>query len=720
MAPPSTQASPRRSADSSDDLKLWSVTEPVSALMLPAGRRWSQAVGVVLLVTLGLGLVIPKVAGAGFLLLAVMGVVWLSWHRLWAAGDLHPLEHLFVLLIGVLVGVWVLAWGWNGFEPAGLESLGRVLRLLLMIPLFLMLRRTQHLEWFWWSGLVVGALLAGGYAWWHVLTGQIGEFEGRVGGFTNPIYFGGMALIFAMMLVARSVDMVSSPSSSALRAVSFIAIFMALSASVLSGSRGAWFALLPIVVLFAVTLGRSLPVYWRIGIPLALLMAAASALMWPGLPTAERLAEIGPALSAAAQGEVTIDALGRRLVMWRVVFEEWQGHWWLGTGPGVFEQALLTGIERGQIDPLLSDYRHPHSQFLSALLETGLIGLMVLVMLLTVVLRRFLLLWAGGLASTRLLGWCGLVALTVLAVMALSESIFERNMGIVWFGLLIGGSMGLLQASRRRELAAMQSPTSPTLKPGRASQRQHSLSVMIIAFNEVDRIEHCLKSVSGWADEVVVLDSGSTDGTVESCRRYTERVQVTDWPGYGLQKQRALQATQHAWVLSLDADEAVSEELKAEIDLALSVAEPDCQAYTLPWATWAFGRWLRHGHWARAPLRLFRRDCGQFTDSTVHERVVVAAGCRVGQMEGALLHRPYRNLAHAREKLANYARLQAAERSRRRRWRALPFEPELRASFNFIDNYLLRAAFIDGRAGLALSRLTAAYTRQKYKRLGHP
>lgn len=714
MAPPSTQASPHRSADSSDDLKLWSVTEPVSALMLPAGRGWSQAVGVVLLITLSLGLVVPKVAGTGFLLLAVMGVVWLSWRRLWAAGDLHPLEHLFVLLIGFLVGVWVLAWGWNGFDPAGWDSVGRVLRLLLMIPLFLMLRRTLHLEWFWWSGLVVGALLAGGYAWWHVLTGQIGEFEGRVGGVTNPIYFGGMALVFAMMLVARAVDVVPSPSSMALRAVIFVAVFMALSASVLSGSRGAWFALLPIVVLFALTLGRALPPRWRIGVPLALLIAAASALMWPGLPTAERLAEIGPALSAASQGEVTVDALGRRLVMWRVVFEEWQGHWWLGTGPGVFERALLDGIERGQIDPLLSEYRHPHSQFLSALLETGLVGLMVFVMLLAVVVRRFLLLWSGGLASTRLLGWCGLVAVTVLAVMALSESIFERNIGIVWFGLLIGGSMGLLQASRRRELSAMDSGAASSWPVGK---RQHSLSVMIIALNEADRIADCLKSVSGWADEVIVLDSGSTDGTVELCRRYTEHVHSTDWPGFGLQKQRALEATQHSWVLSLDADEAVSEELKAEIDLALSVAEPDCQAYKLPWATWAFGRWLRHGHWARAPLRLFRRDGGRFTDSSVHERVVVPAESRVGQMEGPLLHRPYRNLAHAREKLANYARLQAAERSQRRRLPALPLEPELRASFNFIDNYLLRAAFIDGRAGLALSRLTAAYTRQKYRLL---
>jgi (heptosyl)LPS beta-1,4-glucosyltransferase len=484
---------------------------------------------------------------------------------------------------------------------------------------------------------------------------------------------------------------------------------MALSASILSGSRGAWFALLPILVLFIVTLGRALPGLWRMAVPGALVMAALVALMWPGLPTAERLAEIGPALSAAWQGETTIDALGRRFIMWRVVFEQMPGQWWLGAGPGAFEHALQAEIEAGRIDPLLSDYRHPHSQYLSALVDTGLLGLAVFGLLLAVLLRRFLMLWSGGLESSRLLGWCGLVAVTLLAVMALSESIFERNMGIVWFGLLTGGSMGLLQASRRRELLGSSLRT--------AIKRRHPLSVMIITLNEADRIERCLKSVTAWADEVVVVDSGSTDGTVELCRRYTDHVHCTDWPGFGLQKQRALSATQHPWVLSLDADEAVSEELRAEIDLALSVPEPDCQAFKLPWATWAFGRWLRHGHWARAPLRLFHRDCGQFTDSTVHERVVVNRGCRVGQLEGALLHTPYRSLAHARQKLASYAQLQAKARAQRRRLGTLPLEPELRAAFNFIDNYLLRAAFIDGRAGFALSRLTAAYTRQKYRHL---
>jgi (heptosyl)LPS beta-1,4-glucosyltransferase len=686
---------------------------------MPAGSRWSRAVGLVLLVTLGLGLVVPKVAGAGFLLLALMGVLWLSWHRLWAAGDLHPLEHLFVLLIALGVVVWVGAWAWNGFHPAGAAGLGRVLRLLLIIPVFLMLRRTQGLEGFWWSGLIIGAWVAGGYAWWHALTGQIGEFEGRVGGFTNPIYFGGIALVFAMMLVAQllRIDRFEDRHAfSALRGVVIVAIAMALSASILSGSRGAWFALLPIVVLFGLTLGRALSGLWRIVVPGALVMAALVALMWPGLPTAERLAEIGPALSAAWQGETTVDALGRRFIMWRVVFEEMPGRWWLGAGPGAFEHALQAGIEAGRIDPLLSDYRHPHSQYLSALVNTGLIGLAVFVLLLTVLLRRFLLLWSGGLASTRLLGWCGLVAVTLLAVMALSESIFERNMGIVWFGLLTGGSMGLLQASRRRELlgGSLRGDLSDLRT---VIKRQHPLSVMIIALNEVDRIERCLKSVSDWADEVVVFDSGSTDGTVELCRQYTDHVHCTDWPGFGLQKQRALRATRHPWVLSLDADEAISEELKAEIDLALSVPEPDCQAFTLPWATWAFGRWLRHGHWARAPLRLFHRDCGQFTDSTVHERVEVNRSCRVGQLEGALLHMPYRSLAHARQKLASYAQLQAKARAQRRRLPLLPLEPEFRAAFNFIDNYLLRAAFIDGRAGLALSRLTAAYTRQKYRHL---
>ena len=113
--------------------------------------------------------------------------------------------------------------------------------------------------------------------------------------------------------------------------------------------------------------------------------------------------------------------------------------------------------------------------------------------------------------------------------------------------------------------------------------RQQRLSVIIIAQDEADRIEPCLQSVANWADEIIVLDSGSSDNTVEIARRYTDKVFETDWPGYGPQKQRALEKASCDWVLSIDADERVSPELRHDIDAALT-ASPECVGYRTPWA----------------------------------------------------------------------------------------------------------------------------------------
>jgi len=162
-----------------------------------------------------------------------------------------------------------------------------------------------------------------------------------------------------------------------------------------------------------------------------------------------------------------------------------------------------------------------------------------------------------------------------------------------------------------------------------------TLSVILITKNEAELVGQCLESVK-WADEIIVVDSGSTDATVEICKRYTDRVTVTDWPGFGPQKNRALAMATGDWVLSIDADEEVTPALRDSIQLALLQAG-NYDAYELSRFSSYCGRFIRHGGWWPDPvLRLFRRDQGKFSDHRVHERVLVDPS-RIGRLEGLLI-----------------------------------------------------------------------------------
>jgi O-antigen ligase len=523
-----------------------------------------------------------------------------------------------------------------------------------------------------------------------------------VGGATNPIYFGGIVLAMGLMLLPRLQD-TSLPGW--VRGLAALAIIMAVSASALSGSRGAWLALPPLLILYFYTLGARQSVRWRLGLPIAVVALALFALLNPLVPMSERATTGVAEVSTLLQGESSDGTLGRRVAMWKIAGEVAGQNLLTGAGPGGFRQALEVAVAEGRLDPFYLEYRHPHNQYLSALTHAGLAGLAILIILLGLTLRRHVRLWLTGLERTRYLGWTGLVAITMLATMALTESIFERNAGIVWFSLFTALSIGLVHARRRQELDR------------RDARRCHALSVIVICKNEADRIGRCLASVAGWADEIIVLDSGSSDDTIAIARQYTEQVEQTDWPGFGPQKQRALDRATGDWVLSLDADEWLSSELRAEIELVLTRPQPYHHGYHLPWLIHAFGHELRFGHWSRAPLRLFQRSRGHFSDVPVHEKVILTEGSRTGFLEAPLHHQVYRDLDHARNKLGEYAELGARNRYQAGRRVRLPFSPELRALINFIDNYLLRVAFLNGRAGWTMSRLHAWYTRKKYRRL---
>ncbi|MDX1626246.1 MAG: O-antigen ligase family protein [Wenzhouxiangellaceae bacterium] len=675
---------------------------PRGSTPVPARSWLSRITALVLFSALALGLVVPKIAGAAFFLLALLGLIWLEPGLFRSRMVLAAHEKLLLLAVALFVGVWLAAWAGHGFDAVGRDDVGRILRLLLIIPIYLFLRRVDGIEWAWWWGMAGGAAIAGLYAIGFAIVGEPGQWADRVGGSTNPIYFGGIVLAFSLMLLPRLSD---AELPVAARVALAIAMLLGLVASASSGSRGAWLALPPLLLLYVMTLGSRQQRAWRWGVPLAVLAVATLLAASSLVPLGERLVEAGPEVAALLAGESSEGTLGLRWQMWRLSFEALGSHWAWGGGPDAFHVLLDRALEQGRVDPALAGYEHPHNQFLSALLIAGVPGLLSLVLLLGLPVRRFARLWQTGLARTRMLGWCGLAAMTVLFVMCLSESIFQRNAGILWFGLLTAGSSALVQGRRRRELFE------------RPPRRVHTISVTMICRDEADRIAEGLSSVAGWADEIIVLDSGSTDGTPDIAREYTDLVEVTDWPGFGIQKQRALDRATGDWVLSLDADEAVSDELRREIDLVLAREHPHFDGYCLPWSIRAFGGELQFGHWARAPMRLFRRGSASFTDAAVHEKPVFHdAGARIGQLEGPLYHDVFRDREHARRKLGDYARLQAEQRAAEGR-RATRIGAALRAAVNFLDNFVLRAAFLDGRPGWIMSRLHARYTWEKYRRL---
>ncbi|CAA9892277.1 Lipopolysaccharide core biosynthesis glycosyltransferase WaaE [Candidatus Methylobacter favarea] len=238
------------------------------------------------------------------------------------------------------------------------------------------------------------------------------------------------------------------------------------------------------------------------------------------------------------------------------------------------------------------------------------------------------------------------------------------------------------------------------------------LSVIIITKNEASHIGRCLESVS-WADEIVVLDSGSNDATIAICREYTDKVYEKDWPGFGIQKQRALGKAQGDWVLSIDADEVVTTELRMEIEKALQ--QEQFQGYNIPRLSSYCGRQIRHGGWwPDHVLRLFRRNCSQFTDSVVHEHVIVQG--QIGQLAAPLLHDAFVNLDEVLHKVNCYSTLGAALLYQRGVRSSLG-KAILKGFWTFIRTYWLQAAFLDGRQGLMLSISNAEGTYYKYVKL---
>jgi glycosyltransferase involved in cell wall biosynthesis len=239
------------------------------------------------------------------------------------------------------------------------------------------------------------------------------------------------------------------------------------------------------------------------------------------------------------------------------------------------------------------------------------------------------------------------------------------------------------------------------------------LSVTVITKNEASDIEAALQSVA-WADEIVVVDSGSADDTVALARRHTDRVVLRDWPGYPAQKNHAASIASHDWILSLDADERVTPELAREIQ-ALMAANPADAGYRIPRVTWHLGRWIRTTDWyPDHQLRLYDRRIARWTGRHVHESV--AADGRVGVLRGELQHFAYRDISDHLETIDRYttfAARQMQEDGRRAGWLELAGHPPLA----FLRNYLAHGGIRDGIPGLIISGLNAYYVFLKFAKL---
>ncbi|NJD36775.1 MAG: glycosyltransferase family 2 protein [Geobacter sp.] len=242
---------------------------------------------------------------------------------------------------------------------------------------------------------------------------------------------------------------------------------------------------------------------------------------------------------------------------------------------------------------------------------------------------------------------------------------------------------------------------------------RRKLSAVIIAKNEAERIEDCLRSVS-WADEIVVVDSGSTDATCTIARRYTDRVQMLPWLGFGPQKQAAVDLASHDWILSIDCDERVTPELAEEILVILTVDKP-MSAYTVPRRTFIGNKEIKYCGWyPDRTVRLFDRTKARFSESIVHEVVVVNG--RQSDCRNDLLHFSFASINDMLPKMQRYSELAARQMfSQGRRCRV--FDLTVRPLAAFFKTYLLKAGLLDGVEGLAISVTTAVLAFLKYVRL---
>ncbi len=657
-------------------------------------RHLANGIIVLLPVTI---LLISPVDSIGLVTLA-LGGLWIGWRY----GREEPFEReeklfFFALSLFFLAAVAVTFLG--GINDDGIKKLNKFLHILLAIPAYLFLRHAGFSLAALWYGLSAGAVVAGLTALIEVWGQPPGH---RASGITHPIIFGDLALAMGAMSLAGLGWFRTRGRWQTVLPI--LAATCGLLASLLSHARGSWVAIPFLMAIFVWFARAGIPARLRWGAALLLVVLLVAAFLLPATGVKNTLERTVNNISGYFHSDITDKvretSVGSRFEMWLAAWQIFRDHPLTGVGWGHFQEEARKLVDAGIRNPSAADWGHPHNQFMAALANGGIVAFGALLLLFSIPAALFLKgVREKAPPDAQRVALAGLLLISAYVCFGFSEAILERNTPVSFFAFYLAVLFAAFQMERKK-----QRDTPVT--------RKQSLSVIVIAQDEADRIEPCLQSVAGWADEIIVLDSGSSDNTVEIARRYTDKVFETDWPGYGPQKQRALEMASCDWVLSIDADERVTPELRHDIDQALG-ERPEHVGYRLPWAVVVYGRRLDFGRSARAPLRLFRREGARFDDAQVHETVLLPEGT-IGKLQGRLLHFTHRDFGHALYKNAHYAWLGAQKRYASGRKDGGLLLAFIRATWTFVQIYGFRLGFLDGRVGFLVAALYSQASFNKY------
>ena len=242
-----------------------------------------------------------------------------------------------------------------------------------------------------------------------------------------------------------------------------------------------------------------------------------------------------------------------------------------------------------------------------------------------------------------------------------------------------------------------------------------NISVVIITKNEAHIIANTLQSLQSVTNDIVIVDSGSTDETVAICKKHNATVIETGWDGYGINKNKGIEKAKYDWILSLDADEAIDEELQQSL-LQLALIN-DEEVFNISFKNFFCNKWIRFGEWGFDwHIRLFNRKKVQWNNAAVHENLLFSENVTITKLKGNILHYTVQNRQEYDTKTDHYARMNAKKYFEAGKKPNL-FKQYFSPLFAFVQHYIFRMGFLDGREGFIIAKTTARYTFLKYRYL---
>ncbi len=682
----------------------------------------SQAARAARACAIALGFAIPISAALDNVLLAAILALWLASVDYRAKLALLS-RHRVALAALSLFGLFVIGLAWGEHDTAvGLHMLGKYIDLA-FVPIFVTLFQTERdrrrallalaaalvltltLSYLMWIGIVASGTFAIGYP------GDLWVFKKSL---TQNILMAFGAFLFAHFAL-------HAQSSRSRILWSALALLAAVNVLVLVPGRTGQLILAVLAVYFAYSARR-----WRGALfatsGIAIVVAALALGLAPANSRLMMTLEDWNKWQPDHAAQASASTLWLRLEFYRNSLAIIRDHPVIGVGTGGFAKAYAGRVAWTD----MTDSVNPHNEYMNIAIQLGAVGLVALLYLFYCQWRlapelptAFESHLARGLIITIALG-CLFNSLLMDHVEGL---FFAWAAGVLFAGLKSPPATtgDLLSISEMVDkpfpldvplslagegLGVRDRASSTYLKPDSAM----TLSVVVITRNEAAVIARCLESVT-WADEIVVLDSESGDGTPDIARRFNAKIETSSgWPGFGPQKNRALDLASGDWILSLDADEWVTPALRAAIERAIAVPDGNV-AFRMPRLSSYCGRFMRHsGWWPDHVTRLFRRGQARFSGDLVHERLIVNGA--VGTLREPLLHEAIRDLDEALVKMNAYSTAGAMMQSERGKKASLA-GAVWHGAWTFFRTYVLRAGFLDGREGfmLAVSNAEGAYYR---------